>query len=515
MQLPALEQIRAEKARRAAERERLRLAQDAEEIRERCKTLAGFVREAWPVLEPTTPYVHGWHIDAISEHLEAIHRKQITRLQVNQPPGTMKSLTASVLFHAWEWGPGEMPGVRYLTTSYKEGYARRDSRKSRDLIQSEWYRTLWPDIELVRDNETDFENTHRGSRLAVPIASLTAGRGNRLIIDDPHSTEQAESDTERDRTTRIFRESATSRLNDPETDAIIVMMHRLHPDDLCGVIEELGLPYVKLVLPMEYHRSLAVVTPFFQDPRKDEGELLCPQRLSREKVEENKIELGSHAYDTQYQQMARARDGARFFSESDLLVDGAPVPMPTHCDTVFGIVDSATKAGKPHDGTAATFYAYSRHPKPQLVVIGWDIVQIEGSLLINWLPGMFSDLEGYARSCGARRGSAGIHIEDKSSGTILLQQARRGGLNVNAIDSKLTSVGKEERAVSVSGYVRKGLVKIARPAYEKVCVYHGRTKNHLIAQVTGFRIGISDQEDDLFDGFVYGISLALGNAEGY
>src|SRR5262249_31655898 len=159
---------------------------------------------------------------------------------------------------AWEWTFA--PGQRFFTTSYTETYARRDSRKTRDLILSEWYRTLWPSIVLERDNETDFENTMKGYRKAVPFASLTAGRGNRLIIDDPHSTEQAESDADRERATRMFRESATSRLNDPERDCIIIIMHRLHPEDLCGVIETLDLPYTKLVLPMEFVKSTTIET---------------------------------------------------------------------------------------------------------------------------------------------------------------------------------------------------------------------------------------------------------------
>src|SRR5258708_24569803 len=115
-----LEGIRAERRRRQAEAERKRVAEDAEGIRSRCLTLAGFVREAWHVLEPTTPYIYSWHHAAICEHLEAITRKQITRLQINQPPATMKSLIASVLWEAWEWGPAARPGRRYLTPSYTD-----------------------------------------------------------------------------------------------------------------------------------------------------------------------------------------------------------------------------------------------------------------------------------------------------------------------------------------------------------------------------------------------------------
>jgi predicted phage terminase large subunit-like protein len=322
-----MREIRAERARRDFERERERVARDAEGIRERCKTLRGFVREAWHVLEPSTPYLANWHHDAICEHLEAITKKQITRLQINQPPATMKSLIASVMWEAWEWGPAEMPGLRYLTTSYTETYARRDSRKMRDLVLSEWYQALWPEVVLTRDNETDFENTAKGGRRAMPFASLTAGRGNRVVIDDPHSTESVESPADRQKVIRIFRESVTSRLNDPIHDAILVIMHRLRTDDVCGVIEQIGLDYVKLILPMEYDPKRVSFTPFFKDPRTQVDELLCPERLPRETIEMNKIELGSHAYATQYQQRPASREGGMFKRHWFHIVDAVPADV--------------------------------------------------------------------------------------------------------------------------------------------------------------------------------------------
>lgn len=511
--------LRAERHRRdESERHRRELAEHSEQIRERCKTLRGFMAESWHVLEPTTEYIHGWHHDAIAAHLEAIHRGEITRLQINVPPGSMKSLTVSVIFQAYEWGPGGKRGLRYFTTSYKESYARRDSRKTRDLVLSEWYRALWPEVVLIRDNETDFENADRGNRLAVPFASLTAGRGNRLLIDDPHSVDTAESEADRETITRRFRESATSRLNDPERDAIVVIMHRLHPDDVCGVIETLQLPYVKLVLPMEYVRSLAVKTPFFEDPRKADGELLQPERIGREKIEQNKIELGPHAYDTQYQQMPRAREGSYYFSAEQILgPDKLPLPMPARCDSVFAIVDTATKTGKKRDGTGVMFVAYIKHPTPLLIILDWDITQIEASLLEVWLPTILTRLEEFAKACGARMGSSGVFIEDKDSGQILIQQGIRRNWPVHAIESKLTAAGKDGRALSVSGYVYKGLVKIAKAAYDKTTIYKGRTRNHCVYQITTFRMGAgtTTDEDELFDCFCYGAALAFGNTEGY
>jgi phage terminase large subunit-like protein len=353
-------------------------------------------------------------------------------------------------------------------------------------------------------------------RTAMPFASLTSGRGNRVIIDDPHSTEQVESDADRERAERIFRESVTSRLNDPQRDAIVVIMHRLHPNDLCGVIDQLGLPYVKLVLPMEYVRSVTVKTPWFEDPRKEEGEILVsPERLPREKLEQTKLELGSYGYDTQYQQQPRGRDGSQFFVTSQLLADGHPVEAPAMCGAVFAVIDSATKTGNDHDGTAVVYAALINHPEPRLVIVDWDIVQIEGSLLEAWLPQVFARLEELARETRARSGSAGVWIEDKASGMILLQQAARRGWAANPIGSKLASVGKSERALSVSGYVNKGWVKIARCAYEKVTIYKGRSRNHLLSQVTSFRIGVQDRDDDLLDAWVYSIALGLGNADGF
>lgn len=469
------------------------------------------------MLNPATPYVHDWHHDVIAEHLEALHRGQITRLQINQPPGTMKSTIASICFGGpWEWGPGNKPGIQYLTGGYMHKWPITHSRKARDLILSDWYKLHWPDIVLVRDGEADFENSMTGVRRAMPFASFTSGRGNRIIIDDPHSTETAESDADRDKVARIFRESVTSRLNDPERDAIIVIMHRLHPNDVCGVIEELGLPYVKLVLPMEFVRSLTVTTPWFTDPRKQDGDLLIsPERLSREKLEEAKTTLGEYGYQTQYQQQVRERDGTQFFSAAQVLEDGQPVAAPNRCDAVLAIMDSATKTGKQHDGTAVSYFAYIKHPQPRLIILDWDIVQIEGALLETWLPEIFRRAEEYAQSCHARSGSLGAFIEDKASGTILLQQAKRRHLPAHPIESKLTALGKSERAISVSGYVNKGQVRMSKHAYEKVTMYKGRARNHLLQQIVGFRIGVDDQDDDLFDTFTYGIAIALGNSEGF
>lgn len=322
-----LEQLLAEQARRAAEAARRQFADDAEIIRKQCGSLAGFVREAWHVLEPGNPYVHGWHIEAICSHLEAVTDGRITRLLINVPPGTMKSLIVSVFWPAWEWGPKGQPSLRYLTTSYSETYAKRDSRRMRDLVSSEWYRSLWPEIELHRAAELSFENTARGGREGMPFQSLTGGRGDRVIIDDPHSTETAESEAERARTTRIFRESVPTRLIEPTRSAIVVIMQRLNERDVSGQIGALALGYEHLMLPMEFEPERRCRTSIgFEDPRSYDGELLFPERFPREVIERDKKVMTAYAIAGQYQQRPAPREGGLFKRANFPVVDVAPPP---------------------------------------------------------------------------------------------------------------------------------------------------------------------------------------------
>lgn len=265
------------------------------------------------MLEPQQLYVHSWHIDAICTHLEAVTDGRITRLLINVPPGSMKSLLVSVLWPAWEWGPKGMRSMRYLTTAFNETPVKRDTRKCRDLILSEWYQALWPEVRLVRTGEMSFANASTGTREGIPFGSLTSQRADRLVIDDPHSTETAESPTERATTTRKFREGAINRLNDQVRSAIVVIMQRLHDEDVSGVILKLGMPFVHLMLPMEFEPERVKTTLIgFRDPRMVDGDLLDPVRFPREALAGLKHQMGSHAYAGQYQQRPVPREGGMF-----------------------------------------------------------------------------------------------------------------------------------------------------------------------------------------------------------
>lgn len=332
------------------EAERRRLAETAEQTRQRCQTLSGFVREAWHVLEPSNPYIHGWHVDAICEHLEAITNGDITRLLINVPPGTMKSLLAGVFWPAWEWGPVGRPSTRIIGSSYSEDYAKRDNRRMRDLVTSDWYQALWP-TELVRAGEMAFSNTATGFRQGVPFSRLTGGRGDRVIIDDPHSVDGAESEAERTATIRTFRESVPTRLNNPEKSAIVVIMQRLHEQDVSGTILSLKLGYEHLMLPMEFEPERKCVTSIgFEDPRRQEGELLFPERFPREVVERDKIPMGSYAVAGQFQQRPTPRSGGMFQRGDFEIVNALPAKVRRRV-RAWDFAASKPKPGKQPDWT--------------------------------------------------------------------------------------------------------------------------------------------------------------------
>ncbi|WP_426610579.1 hypothetical protein [Bradyrhizobium sp. McL0616] len=223
-------------------------------------------------------------------------------------------------------------------------------------------------------------------------------------------------------------------------------------------------------------------------------------------------------YAQEYQAEFVDWSGVAFFSREKLLETGQPAAYPGSCDGVYAVIDTASKTGTDHDATAVTYFAINRFgPSAPLVILDWDIAQIEGATLETWLPSVFIRLEELARICGARGGALGAWIEDKNSGTILLQQAQRRGMMSRPINTKLTALGKDERAISVSGYVHRGQIKYSGHAFNKVSIYKRKSRNHLLDQVESFRIGDkdSDREDDLLDTFCYGISIGLGNSDGF
>ncbi len=207
--------------------------------------------------------------------------------------------------------------------------------------------------------------------------------------------------------------------------------------------------------------------------------------------------------------------GSAFFAEPSMLVEGQPID-DLRLDDVFAVVDTALKDGLQHDGTAVVYFGRTKYHTHKLTVLDWDILQIEGSLLDAWLPTVGERLEQLNLQYRSLYGSKGVWIEDKASGIVLLQQAQRKQMDAYPISGDLVSMGKEGRALNVSGHVHRGEVKLSRHAYEKTQNFRGQTRNHLISQVCGFRMGQkTPHQMDLLDCFTYGVAIALGDTGGY
>lgn len=478
-----LRAIRAEKARRTAEAELNRVAQDAEAIRDRCETLAGFVKEAWHVLEPTNPLKWSWHLDAMCQHLEAI---TFGRLQggliINVPPGSSKSMIVSVLWQAWEWGPYGMPSMRFLTSSFEEENVKRDTRKTRDLIRSDWFKALWPEVVLARAGETSFANTATGTREGVPFASITGKRGDRFVIDDPHSLDGAESETERTKATRRFLEGGLNRLNDQTASSIVVVMQRLHEADLTGVLLSRHLGFTHLMIPMEFEPERRCETSIgWRDPRTYDGELMDPVRMPREAVDRLKS-VSSYAWAGQYQQRPTAREGGLFKRSWFEIVGAAPADAKR-----VRAWDLAASTGVKADWTAGV--KMSRDTQ--------GIFYVEHVARDRCSP---ADVESTIRQCAATDTAATAIRLPQDPGQAGKAQAQTLVRMLAGYDVKATPVtgSKEVRATPAAAQAEAGNVKIVAGAWNDA----------FLEEVCTFPTGSHDDQVDAFADALNDLALA-------
>lgn len=289
-------------------------------------SLAEFAKLAWPVLEPSTDLKWGWALDAQCEHLEAVTAGEITRLLMNVPPGSMKSLLTGVIWPAWEWGPKALPHHRFLGTAHSQSLAVRDSLKCRRLIASSWFQDRWS-IKLTSDQnaKTKFENDSTGFREAMAFTSMTGSRGDRVTLDDPISADNANSVAELENARITFTETLPTRVNNDKS-AIVVVMQRLNEKDTSGVIGDLGLDYTHLMIPMRFEAERRCKTSIgWSDPRKVDGELMFPERFPESQVSELERTLGSYATAGQLQQRPAPRGGGMFKKEWFHIAPAAPV----------------------------------------------------------------------------------------------------------------------------------------------------------------------------------------------
>lgn len=421
-----------------------------------------FIQLAWPHIEPN-PFVPGWHIDAIADHLEAVSRGQIPRLLINVPPRTSKSTITSIMWPAWTWAQKKHPdyrllggAVRFVFASYAQSLGVDMSVACRRLIESQWYRQNWPELKLTSDqnNKMKFDTSIGGARLMTSVGAGVTGRGGDIFaIDDPHSTQDAESDLEREAVLTWWRQTVQSRLNDPNSGAFVIIMQRLHEADLSGyILDTSEADWVHLCLPMCYESERHCVTvplvlpdsppnpPAWEDPRSEEGELLAPSRFNQKYVDLQAREVGPYVFAGQYQQRPNPMGGEIFRLE---WWQHWPHDKYPTFDLMLASLDTAYTEKEENDWSALTIWGCWKDENglPQLMLVyAW-----RDRLTIHPL------VQKVARTC--RRPMYPVDkilIEAKASGLSVAQELQRlfGGedLSVEIIDPKGDKVA---RAVAV------------------------------------------------------------------
>ena len=271
--------------------------------------LKSFVTKVFFDVSPSAQYLDNWHIDLICQELAQMINGQETRLIINIPPRYLKSIICSVALPAFILGHNPQSSI--ICVSYSDDLAAKHANDCRRIITSQWYQELFPETVLSSNKKStsDFETTKGGGRFSTSINGTLTGRGaDWIIIDDPIKPTDAMSDNIRDKVNDWYRSTLYSRLNNKVEGKIILIMQRLHENDMTGFLLESDKKFKLIKLPViaEKDETWILKNQFTQTTRTIErhpGDLLHPQRENLETIKELQDSLGEFAFAGQYQQI--------------------------------------------------------------------------------------------------------------------------------------------------------------------------------------------------------------------
>lgn len=373
--------------------------------------LASFLRMAFPLIVSGEPLQWNWHLDAICHHLERVRTGEITRLIIEVPPRSLKSIATSVVFPAFCLGRN--PTSKIITASYSADLAIKHANDCRALMRSTRYRALFPGtvIGIGKDTETEFHTTGRGYRFSTsPGGTLTGRGGDVLILDDIMSAKDAASDAKRKAVIDWYANTAFSRLDDKMTGAIIVVMQRLHQNDLAGHLREQG-DWTVLSLPAIAEEFQSIPIGHGQHVDRPRGAVLHPAREPQSALDTLRSTIGTYNFSAQYQQQPIPAEG-------ELIKWGwfrrHENPPPGTGYTIVQSWDIAMKAGAGNDYSVCTTWARGQtdHYLIDVTRGRWD----------------YPDLVRRVAEMARRFRTDTILIEDKVTGTALIQQLQQAKL---------------------------------------------------------------------------------------
>ncbi len=303
-----------------------------------------FCERCFYELNPTTPYLHNWHIDLIAAALEQCRTGQLSRLAINVPPRSLKSHLASICFVAWLLGHN--PSASIICVSYAQDLADKLAGDCRTIMSSAWYQRIFPGTRLASRRQAvhDFVTTSKGGRLATSLGGVLTGRGaDFIIIDDPLKPEEALSEVQRKNANDWYDHTLVSRLNDKCKGCIIIIMQRLHEDDLVGhVLQQGGWRLLKFPAIAEESETHILTTPYGPKTfHRSVGEALHPSREPLEVLSQLRDVLGEYNFAGQYQQAPAPLGGGMI--KTHWFKTYKPEERPPQFEMVFQSWDTANK----------------------------------------------------------------------------------------------------------------------------------------------------------------------------
>lgn len=424
-------------------------------------SLYEFVKQSWHVVEPGIPFIPSWHIEEICEHLEAVSSGEIHRLLINIPPRHSKSTIVSVMWPAWEWIA--RPEEKFLCASYSGNLSTRDNLKTRRLIQSPWYQERWGHLFAFSGDQNAkqrFENDKTGYRLATSVGGTATGEGgSRLILDDPHGAQAAQSDAVRGSDLEWFDVVWSTRLNNPKTDAMVTVMQRLHESDISGhILNDIG-GWEHICIPAEWDGKTRRTVLGQYDPRKQKGELICPERFGPEEITRLKQLLGTYGSSGQLQQDPVPSGGGILKTEHFKLWPHAQ-PLPPF-EYILQSYDCAFTEKTRGDPTACSVWGVFtlKGVRQAMLLDAWDehlgYPQLRKKVIDEWnaeYGGGPTTQNPYARAKRPDR----VLVEAKASGQSLLQDLRLA--NVPAVGYNPGNADKVSRAHQAAPTLELGIL---------------------------------------------------------
>jgi predicted phage terminase large subunit-like protein len=411
------------------------------------RDFSAFSERAFYHLNPTTAYQHTWHLDVVAAKLEACRQGRLRRLIICLPPRSLKSLYASVALPAW-W-LGHDPSAQILCVSYAQELANKHALDCRSVMTSPWYQDLFR-VRLARPNQSleELTTTQQGFRLATSVGGILTGRGaDVLIIDDPLKPEDALSETQRTKVNEWYRHTLYSRLNSKAVGTIILIMQRLHEDDLVGHVraqEPWDLVSLPAIAETDEEHIIETLYGTTHYTRRT-GEALHPERESLEVLGGIRQAIGPYDFASQYQQMPASKEGHlvkrawfRRYRSDDL---------PHTFDQVVQSWDTAN--------TASELANYS-------VCTTWGIKAKQCYLLHVYRKQVhYPDLKRAVVEQQQRWHATVILIEDRASGTQLIQELVADGLAVKGI---APTGEKVMRLHAQTAFIENGFVSLPEEA---------------------------------------------------